>query len=104
MVTLITIDEAKAIVSKGTASHLASHLKDKSMPILDERYLEAEYCWMFFKSPQIEIPPEANLGIKWAYVVSKRGNARMIQDFSYDPVKLHEYLQTMSNHFKERGE
>lgn len=70
---------------------------------LQDDYLEAEHCWMFFKKKDIVVPPEASLGINWAYVVSKHGKFSLVQDFSSDSKKLNAYLKTMSDYFARKG-
>lgn len=87
--------------------HAFSDLKEfvgSSMHVLKSEYLEAENCWMFFRSEKINVPIDATLGIKWAYVVSKKGTYSMVQDFSDDLPRLHAYLQTMSDYFQKSGE
>ncbi len=97
----ITLDHARKVATDLALSHLAVYWIDKSIPLLQEGNLEAEHCWMFFRNKAIVITQEGALA-DWAYCISKKGTARSIADFSDDPVRLHEYLQTMSNHFKER--
>jgi hypothetical protein len=58
---------------------------------------------VFFRNKQIEGPPERVLRWARAYAVSKKGEVRLIADFSDEPGKLNEYLQVMSSYFKERG-
>lgn len=62
-------------------------------------YLEAENCWMFFRDKGIQVPVGSRLGIEWAYVVSKHGKFSLVEDFSSDAQKLHDYLKTMSDYF-----
>jgi hypothetical protein len=100
--TTITLDQARKIATDLALSHLSSYWIDKSIPLLQEGNLEAEHCWMFFRNRAIVINQEGALA-DWAYCISKKGTARSIVDFSDDPVRLHEYLQIMSNHFKERS-
>jgi hypothetical protein len=98
-----TFEQAHESAESAARSHLKHFLDDESAPLLDERYLEAEHCWMFFRNKAIALPPEQSLRTG-AYVVSKRGNTRYIADFSEDPVMLEEYLVTMSNYFRDHGE
>jgi hypothetical protein len=100
----IDIQHARAIATEQARQNFSPYILDENMEILQEKYLEAEHCWMFFKNPEFEIPKTELLGIAWAYVVSKRGTFSMVQDLSYDAVKLHDYLQTLSNYFEKRGE
>jgi hypothetical protein len=99
---IITLDQAKKIASELAHTHLSPYWTDKSIPLLKEDHLEAESCWMFFRNPAIEITQEGALA-DWAYCISKKGTARSIADFSDDPILTQEYLQKMSNHFKDRG-
>ena len=98
----ISLDEARKIATEQAAYHLEAIRKDKSMPLLQDSYLETDYCWMFFRNKGIVLAPEQALS-GWAYCVSKKGHARSIADFSDDMIRVHEYLQTISNYFKEKG-
>ncbi|MDB5058725.1 MAG: hypothetical protein JWO59_2197 [Chloroflexi bacterium] len=91
------------LAGKEAHSDVSIFRKDESTPLLSERYLEADHCWMFFRNEAIVVPPERPLRDA-VYCVSKRGSLRSIADFSDDPVRLQEYLLTMSNYFRDRGE
>jgi len=97
-----TLYEAREIASDLAAFDTASDIEDRSIPVLQDDYLEAEYCWMFFRNKAIVIAPERALS-DCAYCISKHGHGRSIADYFNDPVRLREYLQIMSGHFKERG-
>jgi len=99
---IITVDEAKKIASNLVKYHTEMDIKDNSIPLLQGYYLETDYCWMFFRNKAIVIAPERSLS-DCAYCISKKGHSRSIADLSDDPVQLQEYLQTMSNYFKEQG-
>ncbi|MFC5476381.1 hypothetical protein [Paraherbaspirillum soli] len=99
----ISLAQAKAIAEQHAFVNLESFGVTHSQ-LLKAESLEAECCWMFFRNEHIDVPPEAMLGIKWAYVVSKKGTYGMVQDFSDNHEKLLAYLQTMSDYFKRRGE
>jgi len=101
--TSITFEQARVRAENEARSHLKYFLKDESTPLLEERYLDAECCWMFFRNRAIVVPPEQSLRTG-AYAVSKRGSLRYIADFSDDFAKLQAYLLTMSNYFRDRGE
>ena len=99
----ISLSQARLIAEKNALADLDGFTGSASQVLANE-YLEAEHCWMFFKDKKIDVPSDDTLGIKWAYVVSKKGTYSMVQDFSDDQQKLHAYLQTMSDYFKKRGE
>ena len=99
-----TFNQAKKLAEEAALDDLAEFMGDPTMNVLDDMYVEAEYCWFFFRNKQIQGPPERVLRWKRAYAVSKKGGLRVIADYSKDPVRLQEYLQIMSNHFKEKGE
>lgn len=102
MTATMTLEQARKVASDLALSHLSIYWNDKSIPLLQTENLEAEHCWLFFRNRAILIPQEGSLA-EWAYCISKKGTARSIVDFSDDPVRLYEYLQIMSNYFKERG-
>lgn len=99
----ISLFQARKIADQQARSDLEGYTGSFS-EVLENEYLEAEHCWMFFRSREIDVPLDATLGIKWAHVVSKYGTYSMVQDFSEDPQRLQAYLQGMSDHFKTRGE
>ncbi|MCO4857171.1 hypothetical protein MKD49_11840 [Herbaspirillum sp. WGmk3] len=102
MNSAITFDQARKIATDLALSHLSVYRKDQTIPLLEDRHLEAEHCWMFFRNPAITISHEGSLA-DWAYCISKRGTARSVADFSENPVQLHAYLKTMSDYFETRG-
>ncbi len=99
----ISQSEARALAEQhsraglGAFAYAAAH-------VLRDDYLEAEHCWMYFLNDDYVQPVDATLGTRWAHVISKRGQYAMVQDFSDQPEKLQAYLQTMSDHFRDRGE
>jgi hypothetical protein len=101
--TPISVTQALNIAEGHAFSDLEEFV-GSSMHVLKSEYLEAENCWMFFRSEEINVPIDATLGIKWAYVVSKKGTYSMVQDFSDDLPRLYAYLQTMSDYFQRSGE
>jgi len=70
--------------------------------VLDERFLEAENCWMFFRNREMDTG-EGGFFTDTACAVSRRGELRIINDFSDNEQNLMKYLQTMSDHIAERG-
>jgi hypothetical protein len=102
MPAVITALRAREIATEAATYDLADLVADKTIPLLRDAQLEAENCWIFFRNPEIVIPPERALS-DFAYCVSKKGTARSIPDFSGDSVRLREYLIDMSGYFKERG-
>jgi hypothetical protein len=96
---LISLAQAKEVAEKNAFVETDRSFVD-TKKILKEDYLEGEYCWMFFENDKEEFWSENNLGIRWAHVVSKTGEYSMVEDFSGDSLKLHAYLKTMSDYFK----
>lgn len=99
----ITFEQAKRIAEELALWRLERYMDNRSIPVLREQFEEAECCWFFFRNKQIEGPPEEILGWGPAYAISKKGDVSIIADFSDEPERLQEYLQAMSNYFKERG-
>jgi len=101
----ITFDEARKIAERQALLELEPYKPSRTTDVLDpQRHLEAEHCWMFFRSPEIDVPEHDWFVRQAAYAVSKRGSFSMIHDYSYDPVQLMEYLGTLSNYFGSRQE
>ncbi|RKN61997.1 hypothetical protein [Paenibacillus ginsengarvi] len=100
----ITLEETTRMAMEAAQKDLSRYAKDPHTPYLQNSVLEAECCWFFFYNPEIEIPEQdwvrRMLG---AYAVSKKGEMSHTYNFSDDPIKLQDYLQTMSAYFKRRG-
>jgi hypothetical protein len=101
--TPITLEQARLLAEESAAFFLSEFRSDPSVPLLQEHYLEAEHCWMFFRNKNIVIPFDRPF-CDGAYVVSKRGNGRSVADLSEKPMEAQAYLQKLSEHFKERNE
>ncbi len=98
----ISLEQARHIAEEQAMKNLTG-LMEAGQSVLQASYLEAENCWMFFRNKEIKIPDGSQLGIEWAYVVSKRGKFSLVEDFSSDSKKLLDYLEKMSHYF-ERAE
>jgi hypothetical protein len=99
----ISIMEAMKIAEN--EARLTLNIENESeISLLSDRYLEAESCWMFFVNEDIKLSSEITIGLKWAYVVSKKGAFAMVQDLSGDENSLKDYLVKMSDYFKKRNE
>lgn len=98
----ITLERARKIATDIAIYDMASDVKNKSIPLLQEEYLEAENCWIFFRNRSILIAPERSIS-DCAYCVSKKGTGRSIPDYSNNSVRLSEYLKIMSDYFGERN-
>jgi len=99
----ISLEKARKIAELNALKELGGG-GCEDVNILKDEYSEGECCWMFFKSDDISVSPEMTLGIKWAYVVSKKGTYSMVQDFSDDPELLSDYLKKMSEYFRRKNE
>ncbi|WP_139200985.1 hypothetical protein [Polaromonas sp. JS666] len=97
---LISLKEAREIAEELAQSDLAGFVSQAPVSnFLDERYLEAENCWMFFIRKDLSFPEEATLAASAAFAVSKHGVLRTVPDFSSEPERLHSYLTMLSDHF-----
>ena len=99
----ITFNDARARAEQEARSHVGVYMQNASTPVLAERHLEAEHCWIFFRNETIVVSPAHSLTDE-AYAVSKRGAYRTIGDFLTDPKRLEEHLQTMSDYFRGHGD
>jgi len=97
----ILLSDAREIAENAARQNLSCFLMKEDAEVLDSVFLEAEYCWMFFRSKTISVPPEGQLRGGWAYVVSKTGQIREVPDLSEDQFKLKEYLEKMSEYFRQ---
>ncbi|MDN4621042.1 hypothetical protein QCD85_23190 [Paenibacillus sp. PsM32] len=99
----ITYEQAKNIAYKTAFDKLNRYSLDENIPLLSEEYKEAENCWFFFRNKKVYGPPEEELRWSCAYAVSKKGELRTIADFSEETEKLIDYLQVMSDYFKQKN-
>lgn len=103
---LISFEEARKLAEADARENLKVFMTDPATPPLRHEYLEAEHCWMFFRNLNIKLPDPGSVdGMipDCAYCFSKSGEGREVADLSDDPVKCREYLQKMSDYFKEKG-
>ncbi|MFD1886777.1 hypothetical protein [Paenibacillus wenxiniae] len=98
----ITFETARTIAEKAASEQLKDYANEETS-FLSHEFMEAEYCWFFFRNKNIFGPPEQVLRWDCAFAVSKKGELNLIGDFSEDAKELEDYLQKMSNYFKERG-
>lgn len=88
----ISLEQARQIAEEQALINLSNVALAKER-LLQQFYLEADNCWMFFRNKEIALPADAQLGMEWAYVVSKHGKFCLVEDFSNDEQKLREYLK-----------
>ncbi|NOU86207.1 hypothetical protein GC102_10525 [Paenibacillus sp. LMG 31460] len=99
----ITFDQAKQMAENASREDLERYIIDPQTPFLEDFVLEGECCWFFFYNPDIEIPEQDwSRRMLSAYAVSKKGDMRHTYNYSSDPIKLQDYLQAMSAHFKKK--
>src|ERR1700761_3359494 len=94
----ITFDSARAFAHERAARTLAGYLPDGESEYLSEEVLEAEGCWLFFKSEKIRFPEKDGFWPTWAYAVSKSGEVHQVYDFRESATKMREYLAALSLH------
>src|SRR5262245_45061730 len=70
----ITFEQARRSVAERARRSWEPFMESLAVPVLSERYEEAECCWFFFRSEQIQGPPERPLAWNYAYAISKKGS------------------------------
>jgi hypothetical protein len=103
---LITFEQARKKAEESARRAQAYFMTDADMPALREEHLEAENCWMFFRNKDIKLPDPSTIdGLlpDGAYCISKRGEGRIVPDFSDRPKECRDYLERISDYFKEKG-
>ena len=98
----LSYTEAKAVAEDAADPVLRPFVSARDAPLLEDRFLESDACWIFFRRRTIAIPPEALLHAGWAYAVSKDGEVRQIIDYFDEPEKARDYLRTISKFFSTR--
>lgn len=99
----ITFEQARKLAEEVAIKQIWLFRESNEVPVLNGHYEEGECCWFFFRNREIQIPEHMILR-DGAYAISKRGEIRLIVDFSYDSKLLKEYLQKFSEHLKELNE
>ncbi len=97
----LPFETIRRLAEEAGREHWHAFLAAGDQPILDE-CINVGRAWMFFRSPDIAIPPGAGLR-NCALVVSNHGEVRFTADYYPDLNKCRDYLQNMSDHFEERG-
>lgn len=98
----ISLDKARSVARDQAKADLECFNK-LGGDILDGCYLEAPGCWLFFRNRLLVVPEDANLGISWAYAVSKKGMFNMVEDYLGDNVLRLELLRKMSDYYLRKG-
>ena len=96
---MIGFEEARSIAEDQATSDVGRFVLANDS-VLDEVYLEASGCWLFFLNSRLKIPEGALLGINWAYTVSKKGRVSMVEEFPGDEERRLELMKKMSDFFK----
>lgn len=97
----ISVAHARELAEESARGNLKHFVSNSSIPLLRSSFLEAEFCWIFFRNESIEVPADKALAGNWAYAVSKKGAVRQIADLSDDSEKMLEYLKKMSKYFED---
>jgi hypothetical protein len=96
----VTVDQAKEIAEKNVIKELGNLLAGYENEIFTKKYIEGEYCWMFFINPKISLPIKAQPLIDRSYVVAKNREYRNVANFHHDHERAQKYLTFMSKYFK----
>ncbi len=91
--------EARMLAAREALAVLGSFYSGPAEAVLDEEFLEAEHCWMFFRNRNIALPKSSLLDL--AFVYGKSGGARDVPDLRGQPEELEAYLQRLSALFSE---
>ena len=94
----ISQSQARALAEQHCRAALGQYAY-ATASLLREHYLEAQHCWMYFLSDAVLQPADAAPATRWAHVVSKHGDYRMVHDCSHDAQQLAACLQAASDHF-----
>lgn len=98
----ISLERAKFLAKQEAYSELKDFIQSKSHEVLDNYYLEAEHCWIFFKHPSIVIPK--NRLYFRAFAVGDQGGCRLVYDLRDEPDKMQKHLSDLSNYFRGNKE
>jgi hypothetical protein len=94
----ITASEARVLAVNAAKPRWVAEVGNTARPFLEDSFIEAQHCWMFFRNRDIAVAPERALADE-AYVVSKRGTVRTVVNYIDDQKEAANYLQKMSDYF-----
>jgi hypothetical protein len=96
----ITFEQAREIARKLAMRDLQKIAELDPSDALSSSHLEAEHCWFFFRNPSLKLPETDWFERAYSvYAVSRRGSARLVNNFSDTPLRQDEYLAVMSAYF-----
>jgi len=104
-VGLITLAQGRQVAEDAVMRDKIHYKNSELEQALEDDFLEAEHCWIFFRNRNIVVLPENWFTKSYgAFAVSKKGAFSQITAFEEDRAQLLAYLQTMSEYFGRRGE
>jgi hypothetical protein len=94
----MSFSEARARATQEALSLLGEFYAGPAEAVLDEDFLKADHCWMFFRNRSITLPKSSLLDL--AFVYGKRGGSRNVPDLRENPNELATYVQRLSKFFE----
>jgi len=91
----INLSDARALAAVQAKAMLDTSEAD----MLSPDYVEAEGCWIFFRSRELTLPSHMELSASAAYAVSKWGEVRIVADCSDSPDQMNSLLALLSGYF-----
>lgn len=95
--------QARQLAEQAVMRDVDSYESREVQKALEDEFLEAEHCWIFFRNREISVRPE-----KWftraynAFAISKTGAFSQIATLEYDEAQLNAYLNVMSDYFARK--
>lgn len=104
----ISFHKAKKMAEEAIAPDMKTYLSYPDQEYFSENVLEADNAWMFLKNEEIimELPKPKTGGFIStcsSAIVSKKGEIRLFSDWGEDIDKAKEYLQILSDLFKQKN-
>jgi len=102
---IITLVQGRQIAEDAVVRDKSYYENSELDRALEGDFLEAEHCWIFFRSKTIVVSKKNWFTKSYAaFTVSKKGAISQITAFEEDRAQLLDSLQTMSDYFGRRGE
>jgi hypothetical protein len=100
MSSIHTLETARKVADAMVRVELADHQIHPPTQVLSSEVLEAEGCWFFFMSENVQLPKkETGQLIFTAFAVSKDGaSTASVYDFRLNPAQMREYVEVWSLH------
>jgi hypothetical protein len=97
----ILFPRAREIAVEFMKEQIPQFLPGSDIPLLEEEYIEHEDFWIFFRNPEIIIPPNSGrIAAVWAYAVGVTGEPIIVPDHRGNKAELDAQAARLSKYYR----